>query len=115
MLRHEASQIRGHPVKRMAALGLVWTVAVGVGLGIWVATQTGVTTRFSPFVLLLIPCLAAGIGYWRANSLMALVIADVVLLATVVVLFLGGAGFLYLPALALFLAATVRRAVTGSE
>jgi len=60
-------------------------------------------------VLLLAPCVAALLVYARPRSLAALLVADALLMVTVVLLLIGYTGFLYVPSLILFGAVTWRR------
>jgi hypothetical protein len=57
-----------------------------------------------------VPCVVAVLTYRWPHSLALLVLADVVLALDFVLLLLGGAAFLYLPALTLMLVATVMEA-----
>src|SRR5439155_10902411 len=89
---------------RSLVAGDLAALIVTAGLGGWVVVS-GVHPGAA---LLLVPCVAVGVSYLLPRSLAALVLADLLLVGTVVILAIGWVGFLYLPSLVLLVIATVQ-------
>jgi hypothetical protein len=90
--RHRAGSLR---------IAVVWIVVVSAGL-LGYATATGIRAAA---VVVVVPLSAAALAWLAPERVGALVVADALLVTTVVFLLIGGEGLLYLPPLVLLVIA----------
>jgi hypothetical protein len=83
-------------------IAVVWIVVVSAGL-LGYATATGIRAGA---VVVVVPFSAAALAWLAPERVGALVVADALLVATVVFLLIGGERLLYLPPLVLLVIAT---------
>ena len=92
----------------LVKFGAIWAAAMSALLAIWLVVRASVDLNPLNFATLVLATAAAVIAIWRSTSLTALIISDVLLFLAMVPALIGGVGFLYLPALVLLIAGTVR-------
>jgi predicted branched-subunit amino acid permease len=93
------------PPDRLVGLAVAWTVAVVAGLLLWLLS-TG--PKLVGGAILLAPLVGVLIAFLRPRSVLALVAACLFISVAALLLLIGLTGFLFLPSLALLLAALVR-------
>ena len=90
---------------RLVVFAVAWTVTVVAGLLLWLLL-TG--PKLVGGAILLAPLVGAVIVFLRPRSVLALVASCLLIGMAAVLLLIGGTGILFLPSLALLLAALVR-------
>lgn len=93
------------PPDRLVGIAVAWTVRVVAGLLLWLLS-TG--PKVVGGAILLAPVVGAVIAFIRPRSVLALVASCLLIGVAALLLLIGSTGLLFVPSLALLLAAIVR-------